>query len=238
MDLIAKNKDTCDVKRIYDDWTNWCVEDQERCFHGKGMEDRIVDNAIEIVGTSIDLYKLLDTDDTCYNSAEQVAEVGRLAHDLGEMMSYLTGFELKWDQNGEQKHMKRSTFRTVMHEFRKRSNMKVKDIIKMDFPETYALLHAIFHELHKFMRLVDKEMDIVFRGVDHVLDEIDHDIDGFFNMLFPAPKHRKPVNTNWMMPQQQFEMPPMFEQPKDMFGGFDMNMWGMQQPQFNQWKLF
>ena len=51
--LLFKNKDTCALAQITDDWRQWCMEDQMRCFFGKGIEDRVINNAVALVKTGI-----------------------------------------------------------------------------------------------------------------------------------------------------------------------------------------
>lgn len=191
MDLIMKNKDTCNMMKFGDDWKNWCLEDEERCFHGKGMEDRVVDNAIEIIGTMIDLYKLLDTDDTCYTTQEQTEEVSRLMHDLGEMTSYLTGFDIKYNENAVVKHVKKSAFRDAVHEFRKVHHMGLKAVLKMDFPQGYKIVHDALHAVKSFMRMIDHELELGFEEIDQfmtmMVNALDHEIDAFVG-LFAPPK--------------------------------------------------
>ena len=58
------------MNKLVDVWKSWCLEDEMRCIYGTGIEARVILKAVEIVTDSMDLMKLIMTDDTCYNTAE------------------------------------------------------------------------------------------------------------------------------------------------------------------------
>jgi hypothetical protein len=68
-ELLFKNKDTCSMGKIYDDYRQWCMEDQMRCFFSKGIEDRLINNAVGIVSTGLHFGKIMMNNDLCYTDA-------------------------------------------------------------------------------------------------------------------------------------------------------------------------
>lgn len=117
VDLVFKNKDTCNLKQQSDDFKNWCLENKDICVDGKGMETRIIENAVDIVGTLLDVFHLLMKDDTCYTGQEQLDEMYRFMKDFGQINASVMGFDHKWDQSLEQKHIKSSVFRSAVKNF-------------------------------------------------------------------------------------------------------------------------
>ena len=61
-DLLFKNNKACNFERLYDDWASWCLEDPNRCYFGKGVEGRVVDNAASIVKRSAEVVQTLNQD--------------------------------------------------------------------------------------------------------------------------------------------------------------------------------
>lgn len=70
----------------------------------------------EIMGKFFDLFKLARTDDTCYSDLEQMAELNRFANDVGELVASFSGFDYKWDQSIERKHIKKRAFHSQIKE--------------------------------------------------------------------------------------------------------------------------
>lgn len=63
--LNVKNKDTCKLQKITNDFSDWCLEDKMRCVYATGIEDRVYNNAVGIVASIIDIGKGLFQDRTC-----------------------------------------------------------------------------------------------------------------------------------------------------------------------------
>jgi len=94
-----KNRDACGLPKMRDDGWNWCMENPYKCAFWAGAEDRILDNIGPLIGTSIDLWRLMMADDSCYTAGEQVGEVYRLTEDIGQIVSRVWGFDLTWEQS-------------------------------------------------------------------------------------------------------------------------------------------
>jgi hypothetical protein len=45
------------------------MEDQMRCFFSKGIEDRLINNAVGIVSTGLHFGKIMMNNDLCYTDA-------------------------------------------------------------------------------------------------------------------------------------------------------------------------
>ena len=65
-EIIFGNIEKCGLKTITDDVKGWCMEDLSRCVYLKGIENRLVENGVEIIGTVLDLAKQMMVDDTCF----------------------------------------------------------------------------------------------------------------------------------------------------------------------------
>ena len=104
---------------------NWCLENEEICVFKKDMEGRILDNIIPLAGNFVSLYKLLVIDDTCYTDAEIVAEWGKIVENLGEIAAEIGGFDYKWNQKVEKKHISKIDFKKAIREFKKASNLSL-----------------------------------------------------------------------------------------------------------------
>jgi len=110
IDTFYKNLEVCHFQRVQDDFKGWCLENPGECIFQENMEERIFDNIFDILGEAFDLYKLSNVDDTCYSDLEQMAELNRWANDMGELTSSISGFDYKWDQSVERKHIKKRAF--------------------------------------------------------------------------------------------------------------------------------
>ena len=137
-------------------------------------------------------------------------------HDLGEMTSYLTGFDIKYNENAVVKHVKKSAFRDAVHEFRKLHHMGLKAVLKMDFPEGYKILHDAVKAVKQVGKIIANELEHDFEAFDKFMDmmvrEMDHGIDAFFS-LFAAPK----IPAFPQVPKQNFDMFAFGQQPQDLF---------------------
>jgi hypothetical protein len=117
VELVFKNKDTCAMTQIYDDFRGWCMEDEMRCFFSKGIEDRVINNAVGLVSTIFEIGKFMVNDDSCYTDAEFADELGSFLEDFGKMSSYTTGFNHPWGAIGAAQHYSPEEFESAADEF-------------------------------------------------------------------------------------------------------------------------
>lgn len=129
-ELVIGNIDKCGLKTITDDLKGWCMEDLPRCIYMKGIETRLVENGVEIIGTVLDLAKQMMVDDTCFTHQEQIGEVTRFYKNMGELFAYLSGFDYKFDKVNMPKHIKKNTIKTAIHEFKKREHLTFEQILE------------------------------------------------------------------------------------------------------------
>lgn len=219
----------------------------------KGIENRLVENGVEIIGTILDLGKLMMEDDTCFTHQEQIGQVTRFYKDIGELFAYLSGFDYKFDKVNMPKHIKKNTIKTAIHAFRKREHLKFKEIIKMDFPELYKIFSDINVELEKVMEILNQIFDAIDKIMDQFVGTVNGVMDGFTNEVehtldsvgagisgvFAPPKHSwKP---EFLQPQvPEFNQLPPKKQPFQDFGFNDLDrvFQAPQFPQFGEFKLF
>jgi hypothetical protein len=115
--LVFKNKDTCNMAQIYDDSRQWCMEDEMRCFFGKGIEDRFINNAVAMTSAAIEFVRLTFVNDLCKTDAEVAAEIGTMMEDFGKLQAYTTGFNHPWGAIGAAEHMTPQEFESSANEF-------------------------------------------------------------------------------------------------------------------------
>lgn len=146
VDSHWKNRDACQFEKIGDDMKNWCLENEEICVFKKDMEGRILDNIIPLAGNFVSLYKLLVIDDTCYTDAEIVAEWGKIVENLGEIAAEIGGFDYKWNQKVEKKHISKIDFKKAIKEFKKAAHLSLDEKFEMAFPTLYSELNEVANE--------------------------------------------------------------------------------------------
>lgn len=250
MTLVTKNADKCQWKKITDDLQDWCLDNKETCLLGAGLEKRIWDNATGIVTALADIFKMMEEDDTCQTDAEEVAQFARLFKNYGQLAAHLSGFDAKWDQSVQPKHIKTATFFDKIDDFWASTKDMTEDMLdELQFPE----LTQIFNNLGEMF-------DDIFGKIDGVFEAIFGTIDGWFNDINKAltePIHIEPRHTTHKaVPKKQpvhheekHEQPKPAPQPEhhkhrqhrpeDFWGNMNMNGgnwggWGM--PKWDQWK--
>ena len=221
VDLIFKNKDTCNLKKQTDDFKVWCTDNEDVCLLGEGMEQRLLENSVDIVGTFVDIVHILERDDTCYTSKEQLAEYSRLVKDFGELTAAATGFDLKWDQTHEQKHIKRSAFRTAVKGFYHRRHMTFKEIMEFDFPELSGIVEDILKALHHFLHLVKGEVKKVMTELHKEVIEFDKEI----GALMPKPHHFSHITDHFQRAHHEMSNNFRFKKGHPLFSLFMNGNW-------------
>lgn len=230
VDLIFKNKDTCQINKQVNDHNVWCSDNQETCLLGEGLEQRIVENSVDIVGTVLDIFHILEKDDTCYTAKEQLHEYSRFVKDLGEMHAATSGFDLKWDQTQEVRHIKRSAFRTTIKAFYHRKSMTFKQIMELDFPEMSQTLEDLFKALHHFRHVIFNELKQLVNDFVHGAVEVDKELTAFLmpNLAaYGVPHHGAEHHAH----HNKYHQMPAFDPFAIFFGG--SNLFPMPQPIHN-----
>ena len=139
-DLLFKNNKACDFERLYDDWASWCLEDPYRCYFGKGVEGRVVDNAASIVKRSAEVVRTLNKDweeiSTCHN----LEKIGTVAHDLGEMATIFAGFNHEFGTQ-QLEHFSHAEMKSKL--LKVLCPMSLYEIFEMDWPGLISLFYEI-----------------------------------------------------------------------------------------------
>lgn len=172
LDTVYTNMANCQFERIHDDMQNWCLENPGKCLMMEDVEDRIVDNLLELTSVAMDIAKVMDQDDTCYSDAEQMAEIYRFVSDLGEIAADLSGFDYKWDSTVERTHIKRSAFKTAVKEAYQQ--FKGLDRFGLMFPDLEDLMVAIDGLLKELKKQL-KETLKGFKGLFHLPKPVHHE---------------------------------------------------------------
>jgi len=138
--MFYKNAEVCQFERLTDDLKNWCLENPEECIFKADLEEHFWSNIVQIGGKTFDLYKLMVRDDSCYTDREQINEIAALVADMTELLSYLSGFDYKWDQSVERKHIRRKDFKKQIHEEIAKIPNGLDDILYGAMPNTYEFV--------------------------------------------------------------------------------------------------
>lgn len=113
---------------------------------------------MQIVGKVLDIYKTLANDDTCYSQVEKINEYGVLAADLAEIISYLRGFDNKWDQSVERKHIRRVDFKKQIKAEIAAIPHTWDDIFYGAAPMAYEYVQSIIEMINQFFEQLDHTM--------------------------------------------------------------------------------
>jgi len=168
---LYKLNDVCQFERVGDDMKHFCLENPGQCRYMEGLEDRLFDKMFELMGVAFDFYKVWMKDDSCYTDRELMNEVYRSANDYGELMAYLYGVDVKWDQSVEPKHIKRSVFhKEFREELKEYKKMKWVDKLGLMFPDFVDL----FKGIEQFFKDIEKTSVAMFKPVHHHHKEAHH----------------------------------------------------------------
>lgn len=176
MDLLVKNKDTCQLEKVTDHLKNWCIEDPMRCVYATGIEDRVIENAVSIVGQSMDFMTVLLKDDICFTTAEQVDEVRLLANNAGELTAWYSGFDVAWDTVSTEEHIATSEFKDVMWGWYFDNYMSAEDIFVMNWPKTAYTLDNLYTEIQMVNGVIDTFMMGFFYAYISAMDVLDSEL--------------------------------------------------------------
>lgn len=78
-----------------------------------------------------DLWNLMWADDSCYSDVETIKELSKITEDFASIYSYVVGFEGKWDQTAEVKHLTKADF----EKFQKVIADALPEVPEMKMPE-------------------------------------------------------------------------------------------------------
>ena len=210
IDVFYKNTEVCHFERIQDDAKHWCVENPGQCIFMENMEERIFDNMFEIMGKMWDISKLMNTDDDCYTDIEQMAELYRFANDMGEIVASLSGFDYKWDQSVERKHIKKRAFHSQIKDLYMNYQYKNVDPLELMFPDVYEFLKGIEQQVEQFFHdLHESHMKFAAKFQPHH-NQHHHSLNKQFSFLTPEmamPEMAMPV---MKMPEMKMPEFPQF----------------------------
>jgi hypothetical protein len=77
----------------------------------EGFYTRLYDNGYEIFASFYDLAGILMFEkDDCYTDAQSIDEAARIIEDIYSLASYIYGFDLDYDINRKQQHIRKSDY--------------------------------------------------------------------------------------------------------------------------------
>ena len=95
IDLYFKNRDSCQVQKVYDDYKNWCLDNLDMCVGSDdGALQRIYDHGPDLFAAFYDLAGIyMFEEDVCSTDAEFININNRVIADMTSIGSTLLGFE-------------------------------------------------------------------------------------------------------------------------------------------------
>lgn len=217
VDLFYKNKESCQVGKVYDDYKNWCVDNLDMCV---GSDDnameRIYAHGPDLFAAFYDLAGVYMFESSeCSTDAEYIAQNNKIIADTISVATVLTGFEA--DYNVKSNHITNKNF----HEQISTYLTDLYDSYMDNYINTYG-------------SSVDYGMDMDY-GLDFSPANIGFNWKNDMPALDFSPEN---IGFNWKndMPswsQKDFEMPEL-EMPK-----FDMPSFPeMEMPEFKEFKFW
>lgn len=97
-------------------------------------------------------------DDSCYTDREQINEIAALVADMTEIYAYLSGFDYKWDQSVERKHIRRKDFKKQLHEEIAKIPHSWDDILYGAMPNAYEAVQSILQMINQFFEEFEQQM--------------------------------------------------------------------------------
>lgn len=191
----------CQFKKQGDDIKTWCLENPEQCLFKANLEERLWDNGVEFFALFFDMFKLMLKDDSCYTDMEVMGEMYRLFEDFGGLAANVYGYDLKWDQSIQRKHIKKNDFKKKMYKLYK--SIPHKDVFKMEFPHLSKALKEFNHEMDVMLappkiqhRQRKPKPQYTFKKPVH---HNSHQHQSFFDFLLPpAPKYTQSHKKHWL----------------------------------------
>jgi hypothetical protein len=119
VDLHYRNRDSCEVVKMYDDYYNWCLDNLDMCVGSdEGFYLRLYENGYEIFASFYDLAGImLFENDDCNTDAQNIDEISRIMEDISSLASYVYGFDLDFDIERQQKHIRKNDYFDQINEY-------------------------------------------------------------------------------------------------------------------------
>ena len=212
IDVFYKNTEVCHFERVGDDVKTWCIENPGECIFMENMEGRIFDNMFDIMGKLFDISKMINTNDACYSDLEHMAELHRFMNDIGELAASLSGFDYKWDQSIERKHIKKKAFHTQMKELYMNYQYKNVDPLELMFPDVYEFLKGLEIQIEQFFKDIAKAQ----KDFAHALMPRHHHAKTHKQSAFHLPELKAPEMKAPEMKMPELKLPE-FKNPFDIF---------------------
>lgn len=95
VDLVFKNRDTCQFVKVYDDYKGWCLDNLDICLGSdEGYLKRLYDHGYDLFGAFYDLVGIYMFESSpCSTDAEFIDVNNRLVEDMTAIGSVIIGFE-------------------------------------------------------------------------------------------------------------------------------------------------
>jgi len=193
IDILFKNRDTCQVGKVYDDYKTWCVSNLDQCVGSdNGFLERIYTHGPDLFSAFYDLAGvfLFNLND-CKTDAEYINDHKRVVADVSSIGSAIIGFEA--DYSVKNKHISEKDFQSQIQEY---------------FNDMYTNMTMNYDNLYASPETPYAQDLDLFGGFDFKLPDLfgqqEHQEKPEFLDIFEMPEMDMP---DFNMPQ--FEMPEM-----------------------------
>jgi hypothetical protein len=117
VDLVFKNRDSCQFIKVYDDYKNWCLNNMDMCVGSDdGYLERIYDHGYDLFGAFYDLAGIYMFESApCATDVEFIGINNRLVEDMSSISTVMIGFES--DYNTTSEHVSTKNFNEQIGEY-------------------------------------------------------------------------------------------------------------------------
>lgn len=148
VDLHWRNRDSCEIGMIKDDYYNWCLDNEEICL-GKDSQylTRMYENGYAVFGKLYDLFGIMFFEnDECYTDEQMIDEHNRVVEDLASLMSYIMGFNLSYDPERVEQHYSWHDFKHEVKGFFHEKHQQMRDAMEFRKNSKKDIFGAEWHE--------------------------------------------------------------------------------------------
>jgi hypothetical protein len=133
VDLHWRNRDSCQISMIKDDYYNWCLDNEDVCLGSDNQFwNRMYENGYAIFGSFYDLAGIMFFEnDECYTDEQMIDEHNRVVEDLASLLSYVMGFNLSYDPTRVEQHYTYNEFKAGVYEYIDDVMQQMNDAIEL-----------------------------------------------------------------------------------------------------------
>jgi hypothetical protein len=95
----------CHVKWLYDDMNDWCLTNSDACLGSDSdFNNRMKEHAPALLSNGFNFLKSAWKLDDCMTDVETIEEIGDIVREISSIISYMMGFDRKFDLDKKLPH--------------------------------------------------------------------------------------------------------------------------------------